>query len=299
MKKKIALKVDVDTDRGTRIGVRNLLNLFERHQIKATFLFSLGPDNTGRALKRVFQPGFFKKVSRTSVLKVYGIKTLLNGVLWSGPDITKNNKTIMLQTHHEGHEVGIHTYDHIKWQNQMHNWDFETVKAEMLKSYHTFCSAFEFKPKTYGAAGWQMNEKGLKVYEDLDLDYASDTRGTKAFFPLVDQEKFKTLQVPTTLPTLDELLGRPEYPLNQIIDCYEKCLEVQDLNVLTLHAELEGMAYLDWFDQFLIYFKSKEYEFTTVHQCAKDLLVEKDKIPYLKLVQKVIDGRGGEVAGHQ
>lgn len=299
MKKKIALKVDVDTDRGTRVGVQNLLDLFEKHQIKATFLFSLGPDNTGRALKRVFQPGFFKKVSRTSVLKVYGLKTLMNGVLWPGPDISKRNRSVMLQTHHNGHEVGVHTYDHIKWQNQMQSWDFDAVKGEMYKSYQAFIDAFGFKPKTYGAAGWQMNENGLKVYEDLDLSYASDTRGSTAFFPLVNQQQFKTLQVPTTLPTLDELLGRPEYPLDQIINHYEKIIEAQDLNVLTLHAELEGMAYLDWFDQFLTYFKEKEYQFIAVQQCAIELLFEKEKIPSLKLVQKVIDGRGGEVASHQ
>ena len=76
--KTLAIKVDVDTDRGTRIGVANLLQLFADLNISATFLFSLGPDNTGKAIKRIFRPGFLKKVSRTSVVSTYGIKTLLN-----------------------------------------------------------------------------------------------------------------------------------------------------------------------------------------------------------------------------
>ena len=49
---RIALKVDVDTLRGTREGVPRLLDLMARHRARGTFLFSLGPDHTGWALRR-------------------------------------------------------------------------------------------------------------------------------------------------------------------------------------------------------------------------------------------------------
>ncbi|RBH51375.1 4-deoxy-4-formamido-L-arabinose-phosphoundecaprenol deformylase, partial [Pseudomonas sp. MWU13-2860] len=74
--KKLALKIDVDTWRGTRDGVPRLMHMLQQHHAKATFLFSLGPDHTGRAIKRVFRPGFLSKVSRTSVVEHYGIRTL-------------------------------------------------------------------------------------------------------------------------------------------------------------------------------------------------------------------------------
>ena len=83
----LVLKVDVDTYRGTLIGVPRLVELLLRHRADATFLFSLGPDHTGRAIKRVFRRGFMKKVSRTSVLSHYGFKTLMYGTLLPGPDI--------------------------------------------------------------------------------------------------------------------------------------------------------------------------------------------------------------------
>jgi len=62
---KLALKIDVDTYRGTRDGVPRLVEMLKKHNAGATFLFSLGPDHTGRAIKRVFRPGFMKKISRT------------------------------------------------------------------------------------------------------------------------------------------------------------------------------------------------------------------------------------------
>ena len=83
----IGLKVDVDTLRGTREGVPRLAALLRRHGADATFYFSVGPDHTGRAMRRVFRKGFARKVARTSVLKHYGLKTLLYGVLLPGPDI--------------------------------------------------------------------------------------------------------------------------------------------------------------------------------------------------------------------
>ena len=76
---RLALKVDVDTDRGTREGVPNLLADLREHGATACFLFSLGPDQTGRAITRIFRPGFLQKVGRTSVVEIYGLRTLLNG----------------------------------------------------------------------------------------------------------------------------------------------------------------------------------------------------------------------------
>ena len=74
---RLALKVDVDTDRGTREGVPNLVEDCQRAGAPACFLFSLGPDHTGRAITRVFRAGFFQKVSRTSVVSIYGLRTLI------------------------------------------------------------------------------------------------------------------------------------------------------------------------------------------------------------------------------
>ena len=43
---KLALKIDVDTYRGTRQGVPHLLEILKARNAGATFLFSLGPDHT-------------------------------------------------------------------------------------------------------------------------------------------------------------------------------------------------------------------------------------------------------------
>jgi undecaprenyl phosphate-alpha-L-ara4FN deformylase len=295
-KKILAIKIDVDTDRGTRIGVPNLLALFAELNIPATFLFSLGPDNTGRAIKRIFRPGFFKKVSRSSVVSIYGIRTLLNGTLLPGPHIGKRNKKIMNDAHAAGHEVGIHCYDHVRWQDGLASMTQKEVTTEFGKAYTEFENVFSFPAKTAGAAGWQANAKSLVAYDNAKLLYGSDARGTCPFYPRVDDHTYQTLQIPTTLPTLDELLGRPEYPMETMTDFYLRQLIENTPNTFTAHAEIEGMKYVDWFREFLQAAQAQGIQFVKGEDIAKQCLANSNAIPICQLIQGSVDGRSGEMA---
>ncbi len=292
----VAIKVDVDTDRGTRIGVSNLLALLRELGIKATFLFSLGPDNTGRAIRRIFRPGFFGKVRRTSVVQVYGLRTLLNGVLLPGPHIGRRNAEVMRSTRDHGHEVGIHCYDHVRWQDGLARMTRAQVFAEFAKARREFERVFQEPAATAGAAGWQANSYSLAAYDDADLVYASDARGTHAFYPRVGDTVYKTLQIPTTLPTLDELLGRPQYPETQLVDYYLSLFVPDRVNVLTIHAEIEGMAKLALFRELLVRTKEVPVQFVRLGDCARELLRANTAIPVCDLVEAEVDGRSGTLA---
>jgi len=150
----LALKIDVDTLRGTREGVPNLVTLLKKHGVGATFLFSLGPDHTGRAIKRVFRPGFVGKVRRTSVVKHYGVRTLLYGTVLPGPDIGRRAGDVMRAVRDDGFEVGIHTWDHIRWQDGVAAAGAAWTAAEMRRACERFTDVFKEDPRTHGAAGW-------------------------------------------------------------------------------------------------------------------------------------------------
>ncbi len=295
----VAIKVDIDTERGTRIGVPNLLGLLGELGIKATFLFSLGPDNTGRAIRRIFRPGFFSKVRRTSVVQVYGLRTLMNGVLLPGPHIARSNAGVMRSARDHGHEVGIHCYDHVRWQDGLARMTCTQVFAEFGKARREFEHVFQEPATTAGAAGWQANSYSLAAYDDAGLTYASDARGTHAFYPRVGDTVYKTLQVPTTLPTLDELLGRPEYPETQLVDHYLSLFVPDRINVLTIHAEIEGMAQLTLFRELLVRAKEVPVRFVRLGDQARELLRASAAIPVCDLVEGEVDGRSGTLAVQQ
>jgi peptidoglycan/xylan/chitin deacetylase (PgdA/CDA1 family) len=292
----LAIKVDVDTDRGTRIGVPNLIALFEEFGIKATFLFSLGPDNTGRAIKRIFRPGFLGKVGRTSVVSTYGIRTLLNGVLLPGPHVGRRNEGVMKLARDKGHEVGIHCYDHIRWQDGLVKMKREEVFEEFDKARREFERIFGGSAWTAGSAGWQANGFSLAAYDDAGLLYGSDSRGTHPFFPRTNGMVFKTLQIPTTLPTLDELLGRPGYPLDRMKEHYFSLLRPDALNVLTIHAELEGMAKQAFFRTLLEEVRTRKIRVVRLEDRARELLKASSDIPVCDLLSGTIDGRSGTLS---
>lgn len=292
----LALKIDVDTERGTKLGVPNLLKLLLRHEVPATFLFSLGPDNTGRAIRRIFRAGFLKKISRTSVVRTYGIKTLLNGVLWPGPHIARRHATILRSVTSAGYEVGIHSYDHFKWQDYLNQLTYAELREEFLKARQTFESVFSVAAHSAGAPGWQSNANSLAVYDDAKLVYGSDCRGTTPFFPRIHDKIFSTLQLPTTLPTLDELMGRPEFPERQWSSHFISQLSTRHPNVFTCHAEIEGLPKLQWFDEFILRCKQEGIIFKTMVDIAQECLAAPAIIPVCEWAQGSVDGRSGELA---
>jgi undecaprenyl phosphate-alpha-L-ara4FN deformylase len=291
---RLAVKIDVDTDRGTREGLDGLARALDRHRVRGTFLFSLGPDNTGRAIKRIFRPGFFSKVSRTSVVKVYGLRTLMNGVLLPGPDIAKRNADRMRAVAKAGHETGIHCWDHVRWQDGLATMTLDETRADFAKARHVYETVFGHKARTAGSAGWQADAKSLEVYDEAGLDYASDARGTAPFIPRAAGRAFRTPQFPTTLPTLDELLGRPEYPENELVARYLGWLKPGALNCLTIHAELEGMLYLGWFEALLDQAAKAGVQFVNLAEEAAK--TDRAALPVAELVQGTVDGRSGTMA---
>lgn len=293
---RLALKVDVDTDRGTRLGVPNLASDLKEFGAPACFLFSLGPDQTGRAITRVFRPGFLKKVGRTSVVELYGIRTLLNGTLLPAPHIGRRNEAVLRSIRDAGFEVGIHSYNHYRWQDHLFKMSLEAVRAEFGRARAEFRRIFGVDARTAGAAGWQSSAESRQVYDEAGLLYSSDTRGTHPFFPRIKGRAFNTLELPTTLPTLDELMGRPEFPDDRIARHLLSLLRSDRPNVFTLHAEIEGMGRRSVFRQFLGLAREAGVEFIRLDALARELFAVPARLPACEQAMSPIDGRSGLVA---
>jgi undecaprenyl phosphate-alpha-L-ara4FN deformylase len=293
---KLALKIDVDTYRGTREGVPRLVEVLQRHNAQATFFFSLGPDHTGRAIKRVFRPGFIGKVSRTSVVEHYGIQTLLYGTLLPAPDIGRKCADIMRMVKVAGFEVGIHCYDHIRWQDHVAIKDAVWTRREMQLAVDTFTEIFSEAPRAHAAAGWQMNRHALRLTQQLGFDYSSDTRGTHPFIPMVNAEIVACPQLPTTLPTLDEIMNRDGITLDNVAQHILKLTEHPTAtgHVYTLHAELEGGKWLPIFEQLLQGWQTQGYELVAMRQYLQSLDVA--ALPRHEMVMREVDGRVGTLA---
>ena len=290
----LALKVDVDTLRGTREGVPNLVILLKKHAADATFLFSLGPDHTGRAIKRAFRPGFFGKVRRTSVVRHYGMKTLLYGTVLPGPDIGRRARDVLRATRDAGFETGIHTWDHVRWQDGVATANAAWTSAEMQRACDRYTDIFGTAPLAHGAAGWQMNVHALRLTQRLGFEYCSDGRGTHPHLPVWNGELIRCPQLPTTLPTLDELIGRDGITeTNVAAHLLERTKAAATAQVYTLHAELEGMRLAPVFEQLLAGWKAQGLRLVSMRTLLETL--QPLALPRHEVGPGVIDGRSGTV----
>ena len=204
----VGLRVDVDTRRGLDEGVPRLLALFRRLDIRASFFVTMGPDHSGRAIRRALRPSFLAKMWRTNPFKLYGLRTLLSGTLAPARLVGAGAPSMLRQIADEGHEVAPHGWDHVGWQDRIHRLDETAIRADMDLAARSFLSAVGVAPSASAAPGWRTSPLALTVQDGRGLSYASDTRGDAPFRPSVGDGALATIQLPTTMPTMDEVIGR-------------------------------------------------------------------------------------------
>ena len=285
----LAIKIDIDTLKGYLEGLPRLLEILKAHEVKASIFFSMGPDNSGKALRRIFRKGFITKMLRTKAPSTYGLKTLLYGTLLPAPLITQAKPDLIRRSIDEGHDCGVHSWDHVYWQDNLNSLTSEKIRDELEKAFYLFEKFSGVRALSCAAPGWQVNTKSLAVQDSLGLEYCSDVRGFAPFLPEMDGEKFKTPQIPSTLPTLDEVLGPVK--AEDVSEYYFKLLK-PGLNVHTIHTEMEG-GNLSWtFDKFLTRCREAGVEFLTLKEIA-----EREKISkYSKIEMGYLPGRAGKLA---
>jgi len=195
---RIGLRIDVDTFRGTRIGVPNLCRALARHGVKATFFFSVGPDNMGRHLWRLLRPAFFWKMLRTKASHLYGWDILLKGTFWPGPRIGEKLAGVIRSTAEGGHEVGLHAWDHHAWQAHIDTMDADAIHESLRCGVESLTRILGHPPTCSAVPGWKCNDLVLREKARFPFRYNSDCRGETVFQPVVGDQDLLQPQVPTT-----------------------------------------------------------------------------------------------------
>lgn len=288
----IALKLDVDTLRGYREGVPRLLDLLARRGIKISAFFSFGPDNSGKAIRRIFRKGFIAKMLRTRAPSTYGIKTMLYGTLLPAPMIVESAPEIFIRACGEGHDCGVHAWDHVYVQDRLPRISQDEFRALFDRAAEMFARLSGSAPASYAAPGWQETEASLAALDDIGLSYRSDARGRCPFYPSIGGYRSRTLQIPTTLPTMDEIYGADGATDETIPARWLDAMSSDRLNVLTFHAEMEGMSKIGTFERFLDMAADRGAAFITLSEAARLC----SDAPTCEMTEGTLAGRAGTLA---
>jgi undecaprenyl phosphate-alpha-L-ara4FN deformylase len=293
---KVALKIDVDTHQGLGLGVPRLAAMLKREGIAASFYITMGPDNSGRAIIRVLRnPGFLSKMFRTKAVSMYGLRTVLSGTLLPSRPIALAFPEVMRDLQRSGFEVGVHGYDHVRWQDQLDSIGEEGIRSELAEAFEAYRAILGQPARSFAAPGWRTNDSALVALEEANLAYRSDTRGRTPYRCIVEGRVLKTIEIPTTLPTLDEVMGLPEIPDGAAAHrFYLEQFKDDALNVHTIHAETEGMGQLEMFTALLRALKERGAEFVRLEEVASSLNAA--ELPVCPVVRSTLPGRAGWIS---
>ena len=287
----IGLRIDVDTLRGTRLGVPEICRILKENDIRASFFFSVGPDNMGRHLWRLLRPAFLLKMLRTKAASLYGWDILLKGTFWPGPSIAGNARRAIEQAARDGHEIGLHAWDHHGWQAGVQKMSAARIHSLLNQGVDTILALTGSKPTCSAAPAWRSTDTALLEKEKFSFLYNSDCRGESIFYPQVSGKTLQTPQVPTTLPTYDELIGQQGVTTENYNEHLLAALQADRLNILTIHAEVEGIVHKAMFEDFIKLATGRGYSFVPLGQIVTE--TKKGALTLASMQEQTIPGREG------
>ncbi len=292
--KRLCLKVDVDTHDGMRDGVPKLVEICARAKVPATFFLSFGPDNAGKAIFNLLRPGFLRKMLRTSAPSMYGLRTVLSGTLLPARPIATKFPEIVRAAEQAGHEIGVHAWDHRRWQDHVWSMSREEIRSHFTRSFAAFESILGHRPAGIAAPAWAVTAESLALQDELDLVYSSDLRGGPICRLRAGGKELHTPQIPTTGRCIEELLAAGMKDENEILETILADLAGTDPAVLAVHAEVEGGPFAALFERLLARVQHGGVEIVTLETVARSL--EARALPLRELAHVELAGRAGLVS---
>jgi len=262
---RISLKVDVEDSSGFREGLPAILDLLEQYQLKATFFFSTGYDNTGLRIRNLFQPRILSR-QLPIVQKTYGL--LLPPV-----SLSKKFRHLMQECAAAGHDIGLKGFDSVTWQSQAINAGEGWVRSQLQWAIENFDTVFGKKPSLSSVPANVVNVFQLKQLDEYGFDAAFDTRGKVPYYPDYQDYQGSTLQIPVTLPSIEALILQPEVTMDNVHEYLfvESQKQLPYGHVYEVRAAYEGRQWLPVLEKMIVMWRSSQWEFMTASELLDQL----------------------------
>jgi peptidoglycan/xylan/chitin deacetylase (PgdA/CDA1 family) len=260
---RVALRVDVQTLRGLREGVPNLMRLFSEFQVRASFFFPMGRDLSGR-----------RPVQAWRSRRHLGFASLAYGTLLIPPALGRVSKQWLVTARQNGHEVGLFGLSPLIWARRLAHAESDWVQRECGALWARYTDEVADEPIALATPAWQINPALMAELDRSRFAFSSLTRGKLPYRPILQGERSGVPEIPTTLPTVDEMLqhgGVNDHNVHEFLYA-ESCRVLPAGHVFAASAEREGLDRLGLMEKLLVMWKGQEGSL----RALGDLLQEAD-----------------------
>ena len=246
---RIALRVEVCSLRGLRLGVPNLLRLFGQYRVRASFFFALGPDQAGRTPLRSWR-----------ARERLGLRALAYGTLLPAPRLARRARDLVAAVRADGHELGVCGLSPQQWSRHLAYADESWVRRQCDVLWSAYQQLGGEVPSALATPDWQVHPALLGELSPDRYRYSSLSRGKLPYLPVLQGVHSRVPEIPVTLPTVDELLRQPETSAENVHQYLYA--ESQHLlpagHVYALAADREGIGLLKLMEKMLVMWKGQD-----------------------------------------
>ena len=172
-----------------------------------------------------------------------------------------------------GHDIGLKGFDSVTWQSQAIDARQDWVRSQWQWAIDNFETVFDHKPLLSSVPGNVVNVFQLKLLDEYGFDAAFDTRGKTPYYPDYQDYQGHTLQIPVTLPSIDELLLQPEVTIDNVHEYLfvESQKQLPHGHVFEVRAAHEGRQWLPVLEKMIVMWRSSQWEFNTASELLEQL----------------------------
>jgi hypothetical protein len=182
-------------------------------------------------------------------------------------------KDLMAEARANGHEVGLFGLSPLYWSRRLAYADKAWTVQQCKNLWSTYLELGGLAPSALASPCWQVNPYLLGELSAECYQYSSLTRGKLPYLPVLQGERSVVPEIPTTLPTVDELLHHPGVSLDNVHEyLYAESRHLLPAgHVYAASAEREGIELLGLMEKLLVMWKGQHGSVRALGDVLKEI----------------------------
>jgi len=249
-KRTFTLRVDLESYKGIKKGLPNLLNLLKKYNLIASFYIPMGGESN--LIDFLKYSGKINSAGERKI-KLWSLKEKLRMIFFSR-DFVEINKKLLKRILNEGHELGLHGWKHREWTRGLNKIN---INKRIKQSKVKYLKLFGKPPISFASPGFNTNQKVLNFLKRNDIKFISD-------FP-EERNYGKLKNIPITIcgankePIIEFLVSKGKSD-EEILQYLLNKLKSEKIFSFYIHCFFEARFKLELLEKIFKFVKTNKFE---------------------------------------